>query len=180
MTEPYKIPEREDVEILAREIRDLKEVLRELSGKLGRIEKRLRVFFPAAFPKSKPRANKGQSLQSSPPTMTSEQVLGFYNELIDLVRADRRSQVEDNLARLALGDLALLVRELGAPTGNNPSRSGLTKSVMGRLKQSIMLSRHSSRPASSPSASSAEKLSEAEVSDQPSDDPDSSSQEPPE
>ena len=37
---------REDVEALAGELRDLKEVIREVSGKLGRIEKRLRLLSP--------------------------------------------------------------------------------------------------------------------------------------
>jgi hypothetical protein len=154
MTEQNKIPGRDDVEALAREMKNLKETLRDVSGKLGRIEKRLRVFFSTVFPHSKPRA-RAERLENSPASMTPDQVLNVYNDLINLARSDRPTQVEDKLNSLTLGDLALLVKELGAPMGSKPTRTLLVKSVLGRLKQSIMLSRHTPRP-STPFTSSSE------------------------
>lgn len=165
MTEPNKIPAREDVEVLAREIRDLKETLRDVSGKLGRIEKRLRVFFPAAFPQAKSRSAKGERLETSPPTMTTDQLLAVYNDLVNLARSDRPSQVEGKLDALALGDLALLVRELGAPVGGKPTRPLLVRSVLGRLKQSVMLSRHTPRPTSSSTSTAPNAADESQSPD---------------
>lgn len=178
MIEENKIPARQDIETLAREMRDLKDSLREISGKLGRMERHLRVFFPASFPKAKAEPRKRERLEDSPPTMTSEQILSVYNELVDLARTDRGVQVEERLSRLGLGDLTLLVRELGVPTGKNPTRSALGKSVMGRLKQSIMLSRHTARPSSTDTTHSREhQTSEIEQQSATTDlnDPDSKS-----
>jgi hypothetical protein len=136
---------QEDVEALAHEMRDLKEVLREVSGKLGRIEKRLRTFFPDSFP-DKSQKEKTPDLRESAPSITPQQALDFYSELVALARSGKEQEVEARTAKLALADLALLVRELGAPLGKKPSRIGLTRSLMGRLKESVLLSRHTNRP----------------------------------
>jgi hypothetical protein len=137
---------REDVEALAGELRDLKEVLREVSGKLGRIEKRLRLFYPESFPRPERRKEKSSDVQETPPTITSQQALELYSELVDMARTGREQQAEARVANLGIADLALLVKELGAPSGKKPNRTALTKSLMGRLKESIMLSRHTVRP----------------------------------
>lgn len=141
---------RDDVEALAGEMRDLKEALREISGKLGRIEKRLRAFFPTSFPESKGRREKPLDLRENPPTMTPQQVLDFYSELVSLARSGQEREVEARAAKLGISDLALLVRELGAPLGKKPNRTALTKSLIGRLKESVLLSRHTNRPPTEP------------------------------
>jgi hypothetical protein len=137
---------REDVEALASEMHDLKEVLREVSGKLGRIEKRLRVFFPGSFPAPKARTGKTSDVRESVPTITPQQALDLYSELVALARSGQEQRVAERAAGLELVDLALLVRELGAPLGKKPTRAGLTRSLMGRLKESVLLSRHTNRP----------------------------------
>jgi hypothetical protein len=142
---------REDVEALAGELQDLKEIVREVSGKLGRIEKRLRLFFPQSFPIPAPKQSK-TPVGDVPPTITPQQALGLYSELLEMARTGREQQVEARVAGMDLPDLALLVRELGAPLGKKPTRPGLTKSLMGRLRESMMLSRHTVRPASNQSA----------------------------
>ncbi|HLH75288.1 MAG TPA: hypothetical protein VKV28_00650 [Candidatus Binataceae bacterium] len=147
MTEQNISPKEEDVIALAGEMRELKEILREVSGKLGRIEKRLRAFFPSSFPSAKTGRVKLPQLNDSPPTITPQQALDLYTELIDLARSGQERQVETRVAEMGLGNLALLVKELGAPLGKKPSRPALMKSLMGRLKESIMLSRHTNRPA---------------------------------
>lgn len=146
MSEHTEAPQREDVEILAREITELKEVLRDVSGKLGRMEKRLRLFFPASFPSNERREGKKEEHQGNLPAMTSEQRLALYSELLELGRSGQQLPLENRLEKISTEDLALLVKELGAPVGKKPSRIRLTKSLMGRLKQSVMLSRHAARP----------------------------------
>ncbi len=142
---------REDVEALAGELRDLREVMREVSGKLGRIEKRLRLFFPQSFPDERRKEPEGDIREMSP-TITPQRALEMYTELLEIARTGREEQVQSRIAGMALPDLAVLVRELGAPLGKKPTRTALTKSLMGRLRESIMLSRHTLRPVSSPSA----------------------------
>jgi hypothetical protein len=142
---------REDVEALAAELRDLKEVMRDVSGKLGRIEKRLKLFFPQSFP-SERRKQPGVDIREMSPTISPQKALEMYTDLLEMARSGRQQEVESRIAGIALPDLALLVRELGAPLGKKPTRPALTKSLMGRLRESIMLSRHTLRPASDPSA----------------------------
>ncbi|MFI5095920.1 MAG: hypothetical protein ACHQIK_21075 [Candidatus Acidiferrales bacterium] len=146
---------REDVEALAGELRDLKEVVREVSGKLGRIEKRLRLFFPQSFPGER-RKEPEVDIRETSPTITPQRALEMYTELLEMARTGREQQVESRIAGMVLPDLALLVRELGAPLGKKPTRTALTKSLMGRLRESIMLSRHTLRPASNPPAPESE------------------------
>lgn len=157
MNEP---PKREDVEALAGEMRDLKEVLREVSGKLGRIEKRLRAFFPDSFPQNKTRKEPSSNLRESAPTITAQQALDIYTELVTLARSGQEQEIASRAAKLDIADLALLVRELGAPLGKKPSRTGLTKSLMSRLKESVLLSRHTNRPSANPSPAQYEKASD--------------------
>jgi hypothetical protein len=125
--------------------------MREVSGKLGRIEKRLRLFFPQSFPDERRKAAEGDIREMSP-TITPQRALEMYTELLEIARTGREEQIQSRIAGIALPDLALLVRELGAPLGKKPTRPALTKSLMGRLRESIMLSRHTLRPASNPSA----------------------------
>lgn len=137
---------RGDVDALAGELRDLKDILREVSGKLGRIERRLRLFFPESFPKSERHKEKELELHEPTATINSQQALDLYSELVEIARTGKEQQLEARMASMGIADLALLVRELGAPLGKKPTRIALTKSLMGRLKQSIMLSRHTVRP----------------------------------
>jgi hypothetical protein len=155
---------REDVEALAGELRDLREVMREVSGKLGRIEKRLRLFFPQSFPDERRKEPEGDIREMSP-TITPQRALEMYTELLEIARRGREEQVQSRIAGMALPDLALLVRELGAPLGKKPTRTALSKSLMGRLRESIMLSRHTLRPASNPSTPQSEGNENAPAKD---------------
>ena len=146
MSEQSKGPSSEDVSALAAEMQELKEVVREVAGKLGRIEKRLRVFFPDSFPNTGTRRKAAADSFDKPPTMTPREALELYDKLVTQARSGSEREVEAAISRLELPDLALLVRELGAPAGKKPTRKALTKSLMGRLKESIMLSRHTPRP----------------------------------
>ncbi len=163
MNEP---PKREDVEALAGEMRDLKEVLREVSGKLGRIEKRLRAFFPDSFPENKARREPSSNLRENAPTITPQQALDLYTELVTLARSGQEQEVASRAGKLDIADLALLVRELGAPLGKKPTRSGLTKSLMSRLKESVLLSRHTNRPSPNSSPAQNDKVSDGAEPDQ--------------
>jgi hypothetical protein len=151
---------REDVEALAGELRDLREIIREVSGKLGRIEKRLRLFFPQSFPVER-RKEPEADIREMSPTITPQRALEIYTELLEMARTGREQQVESRIAGIVLPDLALLVRELGAPLGKKPTRTALTKSLMGRLRESMMLSRHTIRPASNLSTPESEATENA-------------------
>jgi hypothetical protein len=144
-TDLFESPQ-EDFKRIAAELRDIKEALREIGARLARVENRARRAFPSAFPQ-KPRAERGPSAQEEP-TLTAEQAMVLYSQLVDHARNGEADGVQNRLARLGIADLSLLRRELGAPLGKSkPSRRTLTHAIMGRLRESVMLSKHTTREA---------------------------------
>jgi hypothetical protein len=127
---------------LAQEIREFKEVLRDISRKLGQMETRAKRAFPSAFPPApRRRASKGESTVAEQPTLSPDDALRVYDELVQLARANSRDQVQQRLESMGLPDLALLCRELGVSMGKKkPSRPALIAGVIGRVSESVMLS----------------------------------------
>jgi len=100
----------EEVDRLIAELHETKDVLRELSGKLTRIETRLKRAFPQAFAAKtkviKQRAASGQE----PPTLTPENAMALYEELVELARKSQIEEVQRRLSSLDLADLSFLRR----------------------------------------------------------------------
>lgn len=141
----FNTPEQEIV-VLAKELSEIKDVLRELTRKLSRIEARANRAFPSAF--IKPAGNpKGTSFEaSSEPTMTTEQIMHLYDEVVDLAKGGKFEEVRGRLETLEFADLNLLRTELGASLGKKkPSKRVLMEAVLGRVNESVMLTRHINR-----------------------------------
>ncbi len=137
----------EEVNRLVSELHETKEALRDLSSKLSRIETRLKRVFPSAFPKKKDAVTKkrGSAIQEAP-TLTAEQAMTLYQELVDLARKDQLTEVRRRLSSMNAADLSLLRTELGAPLGKRKaSAKALTDAILGRIKESVMLSKHTDR-----------------------------------
>ncbi len=156
---------------LAQEIREFKEVLREISKKLGQIETRAKRAFPSAFPATPGRnSNKEKSKEGEQPTLSPGEALQLYDQLVQSAKAGTRDQVQQRLESLRLADLGLLCRELGVSLGKKrSSRPALISGILGRVNESVMLSSSSLRErpknqesrASEPSAGSKEKVAES-------------------
>lgn len=137
----------EEVSRLVSELQETKQALRDLSSKLGRIETRMKRVFPSAFPKkTEPVAKRRAPAIQEPPTLTVEQAMTLYQELVDLAKKDQLAEVHRRLSSMNLADLSLLRAELGAPLGKKkPSAKSLTDAILGRIKESVMLSKHTDR-----------------------------------
>jgi hypothetical protein len=137
----------EEVSRLVSELQETKAALRDLSSKLGRMETRLKRAFPSAFPKKTESLAKKKGLAiQEPPTITAEQAMTLYRELVDLAKKDQLAEVHRRLSFMNLADLSLLRTELGAPLGKKkPSAKALTDAILGRIKESVMLSKHTDR-----------------------------------
>jgi len=137
----------EEVSRLVKELTETKEALRELSGKLARIETRLSRVFPAAFAKaaSNPKKEKvGKT--SEPTTLTDTSAKDLYERLVEDARNNRFDEVHQRLSSLSVPDLSFLRRELGASLGKKkPSPNALIEVILGRIRESVMLSKHSNR-----------------------------------
>ena len=144
--DPFNTP-TEEVNRLVAEVRETKELLRELSSKLSRIETRLKRVFPPAFAKKNDEATRERvPAGRKAPTLTVGQAMILYQELVDSARKDQFEEVHRRLSSFGLADLSLLQRELGASLGKKkPSAKALITAILGRVKESIMLSKHTNR-----------------------------------
>ncbi len=142
----FRTPEQEAQE-LAREIRELKEILREISRKLGQIESRVKRAFPSALPTGSTASRRVRTPKlGDEPTLTPQAALKLYDELVQVAKEGNREEVQRRLENLYLPDLALLCRELGVSLGKKkPSRKTLLNGVLGRVNESVMLSTSSLR-----------------------------------
>lgn len=133
----------EEAKQVAAEIRELKEIVREVSGKLGRIETRMKRAFPEAFVVTPRRRD---SILHGTSTLSPQQALQIYDELVESARGGDRENVQRRLNEVDVADLWLMVRELGVSLGKKkPSRKSLTAAIIARINESVMLSRHVSR-----------------------------------
>jgi hypothetical protein len=139
--EMFQTPDEVAREV-AREIRETKDILRDISRKLGWLETRVKRAYPSAFPPA-PAGNKGRqaSRVAEQPTLSPQQALEIYDQLVQLAKSESREQVRHRLESVSLPDLALLCRELGVSLGKKkPSRPVLIGGILGRVNESIMLS----------------------------------------
>jgi hypothetical protein len=142
---PFNTP-GEEVKRLIEEVREAKEALRDVSKRLSQIEVRIQRTFPLLIPKKGRGTRERVPGAAAEPTITPEQAIRAYDEMVELARKDDHQSVHDRLASLGLGDLNLLRLELGASIGKKkPSRRVLEEAIIGRIRESVLLSRHSNR-----------------------------------
>jgi hypothetical protein len=147
MTEDIFRSKEEEAKQVAAEIRELKDIVREVSGKLSRIESRMKRAFPEAFA-AIPRQAK--PIGCPTPTLSPQQVLQLYDQFVESARGGDRENVQRRLTEVDLADLGQMAHELGVSLGKKkPSRKSLTAAILARINESVMLSRHMNREPSS-------------------------------
>ncbi|MGL5058850.1 MAG: hypothetical protein ACRC62_02620 [Microcoleus sp.] len=130
---------------LVDEIGELKEILREVSKKLTRIEARVKREAISAASKTAESPSAGGKKTVD---LSAEEVLQVYEELRLKAKSGYEAEVRQKLAAMSAADLNLMCCELGMPpSSKNPSRKKMFELIIGRIKQSLMLSRHIDRHA---------------------------------
>ncbi|MGE5660261.1 MAG: hypothetical protein ACM37W_27030 [Actinomycetota bacterium] len=148
-----KVSERSDEPILQLidEISELKESLREISRKLTRIETKVKRGFSATTSLSKKSEISTPKITANAKKLTelsSEDVLQVYEELRLIAKNGNEEEVRQKLSAMDAAELNLMCWELGATlSGKNPSRKKMLDAIVGRIQQSLMLSRHIDRKA---------------------------------
>lgn len=141
----FRTPE-EEVKELVKELRELKDVLREISSKVAHIDARAKRSFPAAFPKAQAGPRVSGPKIKDPPTISPQEALKLYDDLLAMAKQGDKEEVQNRLKTMGLPDLALLSRELGVSLGKSkPSRKVLLNGILGRINESMMLSTSSLR-----------------------------------
>ena len=129
---------------LVDEIGELKEILREVSKKLTRIETQVKRGVLSAGSKNSESATVANV--SKPANLSPETVLEAYEELRLQAKNGNEEEVSQKLLAMSVTDLNLMCCELGMPpTSKNPSRKKMFELIIGRIKQSLRLSRHIDR-----------------------------------
>ncbi|MEG4456997.1 hypothetical protein [Microcoleus sp. N9_A1] len=129
---------------LVEEIGELKEILRDVARKLTRLETQVKRVVISAGSKTSdiPRGadvNKRANLSAA-------NVLEVYEELRLQAKNGNEEEVRQKLLAMSANDLNLMCCELGMPpSSKNPSRKKMFELIIGRIKQSLMLSRHIDR-----------------------------------
>ena len=144
MTETdFRSADQEVIKLLE-ECGELRRTLKTISSQLSRIENRVKSAFPlAAKQLSERRAAKFKQKTSS---LSSEQALAEFDHIVMLASSGALSEAEIYLERRPSPDLFLIAREVGVtfPT-NKPSVRTMREAILGKVRESILLSRHSRR-----------------------------------
>jgi hypothetical protein len=135
----------EEVSSLLEELAALRELMRDIAKKLTNIETRTKRAFPGVA--TKRAARRGEANGDPNPTLSAQDALALYDQVVQLAKSGAHEEATDRVAQQSLPDLVVLLKELGLPLGKSkPSKKRLTNAILGRVKQSVMLSQHSIRP----------------------------------
>lgn len=134
----------EELEHLENELAGIRALLREATVKLSQIERHVRRAFPDAKPAKKAPAVKSRARGSeeNKPTLVHETALELFETLRHIAENQGSGAVEKRLSALSFPDMRFLSQELGLPSGNKLSRAKLNTGIVGRLNESILLSRN--------------------------------------
>ncbi|MEG3955753.1 hypothetical protein [Microcoleus sp. herbarium2] len=129
---------------LVEEIGELKEILREVSRKLTRLETQVKRGVLSAGSKTSDIATGAEV--NKPANLSAANVLEVYEELRLQAKNGNEEEVRKKLLAMSAADLNLMCCELGMPpSSKNPSRKKMFELIIGRIKQSLRLSRHIDR-----------------------------------
>lgn len=129
---------------LVEEIGELKEILRDVARKLTRLETQVKRGVLSAGSKTSDIPTGADV--NKPANLSAANVLEVYEELRLQAKNGNEEEVRQKLLAMSATDLNLMCCELGMPpSSKNPSRKKMFELIIGRIKQSLRLSRHIDR-----------------------------------
>ena len=129
---------------LVEQIGELKEILRDVSRKLTRLETQVKRGVLSAGSKTYDIPTGADV--NKPANLSAANVLEVYEELRLQAKNGNEEEVRKKLLAMSATDLNLMCCELGMPpSSKNPSRKKMFELIIGRIKQSLRLSRHIDR-----------------------------------
>lgn len=131
----------EELVHLQEEISGIRSLIREATSKLNQIERHLKRAFPEYKPVKTNFVNK-RVLGEEKTTLVRESALKLFDSLRQVAQDEGGNAIEKRLSALSMADIRYLSQELGLPSGSKLSRTKLNSGIVGRLNESIMLSRN--------------------------------------
>ncbi len=134
----------EELEYLGRQLGDVKDALREILGRVNQIERHVkRAFGVSSLPGQATARRAGPPRgDSETPTISPEQVRPIFDDLTRMWKEESPERVEAKLQDMGMPDLKLMAHELGLSFASKPSRKILVSGIIGRVNESLMLSRN--------------------------------------
>jgi hypothetical protein len=146
----------EELAHLGRQMADIREALREIAGRVNQIERHVKRSFGVSHLPGQVATKGAKRRADDAPehaTMSAEEAMTTFDGLVRTWKEQSPEQVETRLHEIEPADLKLMARELGLSFASKPSRKALTAGIVGRINESIMLSRNTNlTPARSESA----------------------------
>ena len=134
----------EEVLKLLDDCQELKQALKTISSQLGRIEARVKHAFPSVAATIKERTLKRS--HTNAPTLRRDQALAEFDKIVSLAATGAEADAEKLVATKAFPDLQLIASELGVTfPQSKPSFKKLQLAILGKVKESLLLSRHTRR-----------------------------------
>jgi hypothetical protein len=158
----------EELEHLGKQMADIREALREIAGQVNHIERHVkRSFGVSHLPGQVTTKGPKRPADGAPeqPTMSAEEAISAFDGLVRAWKEQPPERVESRLQEMSTADLKLMAHELGLSFPGKPSRKALIGGIVGRINESIMLSRNTNltapRSQSAPPESGAEPKKES-------------------
>jgi hypothetical protein len=139
----FRNAEQEVVKLLE-ECAEMRRTLKSISGQLGRIENRVKHAFPTASQKA--QARELARSDATPSTLSAEAALAEFDKLVALATSGASQDAERIVDSRSSADLFAIARELGVSfSKSRPSLKDLRAAVFGKVRESVLLSRHNNR-----------------------------------
>jgi hypothetical protein len=136
---------QEEVVKLLEECSELRGALRTISAQLARIESRVKRAFPkeADVVDSRQRKLMGKSNNDQGSALTPQEALAEFDQAIRIAESGPSHEVDVFLQNKSPSELLTIAREVGLSfKSSKPSARVLIDALKGRLRESLMLSKH--------------------------------------
>jgi hypothetical protein len=143
MSGEFRTLEEEVIKLLE-ECGELKHALKTISGQLSRMEKRAKVAFPSAAKIVDSR--RASARKKTVSSLSSDEAMKRFQGIVDLASRGETAEAERLLEKQGAADLYVIAKEVGASfTSNKPSVRAMREAIFGKVRESILLTRHTPR-----------------------------------
>jgi len=136
----FRTPQ-EELARLNSELREIRDLTREVSTRLSQIEHHVKRAF-GSHEGPKPTTVKAKETGSEKPSISPAEAIELFRKLTDISREEGSVAVEERLEQMSIVDLKLMAHELGVPFSGKPTRRSLHAGIRGRVSESVMLSQN--------------------------------------
>jgi hypothetical protein len=139
----FRTPEQEVIKLLE-ECAELRQTLKAISAQMSRMETRVKLAFPAVAKQLQER--KVRATHSAKASITPEQALAEFDRVVRLVASGASQEAEKVIEEKSAPDLFIIAKELGVSfSKSRPSVKVIREAIFGKVRESILLTRHNSR-----------------------------------